>query len=182
MRRDRLAVLVALAVLRCGARGDLAGAGGDRGSDAGSPAAGGAEAPGGGGGSGGASGGAFAGTGGQWDASPGLDAAIADAASPDATSGGGKKLKLPVTDAAPPMDSGGPGYKVIDGGHDCELEDIGAVFAYQTCCNGKLCRGQCVVFDGQTAPVCYCASLVGGCPAPHHCCMGTHCNWSDYCT
>lgn len=190
MKRRLSLVLVALAAARCGARGDLADTADDRG-DASTPASGGSWAAAGGGGmgwgafpggSGSASGGGHSGSGGQSGGTSGLDAASSDATSSGATGGGGKKLKLPVADAAPPKDSGGPGYEVIDGGHDCELEDIGAVFAYQTCCNGKLCRGQCVVFDGQTAPVCYCASLVGGCPAPHHCCMGTHCNWSDYCT
>ncbi|MBI3201933.1 MAG: hypothetical protein HYZ29_10350 [Myxococcales bacterium] len=182
MRRELWVAVAALAVLRCGARGDLAGASGDEQGAGGSPAAGGADVLGGHAGSGGSSGGGAAGSGGQWGGSPALDASIADGPGSDATGAGGKKLKLPVSDAAPPADAGGPGFKVVDGGHDCELEDIGAVFAYQSCCNGKLCRGQCVLFDGQAAPVCYCASLVGGCPAPHHCCMGTHCGWSDYCT
>jgi hypothetical protein len=203
----RAALLLALAITaaRCGARGELGEpnpvgavdqpAGGRGPAAEASPGtggtldanAGGSGAPSSGGVGASAGGAAASGAGGE-PSSGGAAAAggggggTLDATVPDGSgSGGGKQLKIPFPDAAAPKDAAGPGYTVVDGGNDCEHENVGAVFAYQSCCNGTLCRGQCVVFDGQTEPVCYCASLVGGCPAPHHCCMGTHCAWADYC-
>jgi hypothetical protein len=74
-----------------------------------------------------------------------------------------------------------PEYERVTTDAGCGLETLPASHVYQTCCNGEPCRGDCVRFKGQKKPVCYCASLVGGCPAPHHCCRMTHCGWVDNC-
>ena len=105
------------------------------------------------------------------DAEPGADVS----ARPRRLSG------LPV---APARDAGArapPEYERVKMDESCGLESLPASYVHQTCCNGKPCRGDCVRFKGQQAPVCYCASLVGGCPAPHHCCRMTHCTWADRC-
>ncbi|MBK7584429.1 MAG: hypothetical protein IPI67_30020 [Myxococcales bacterium] len=187
---------VALSVVRCGARADLldstsagtganAGAGGfaspnaGAGGSAASPS-GGTSAQGGVGASSPELGGAGGGAEGPADSAPPADVSAPGKDGWDA-SGKGGKLKLPDASTPDVSDADGPGYVVIDGGNDCQKEWLGAVFAYQSCCNGVLCRGECVVFDGQQTPTCYCAGLKGGCPAPHHCCMATHCDWPDYC-
>ena len=40
----------------------------------------------------------------------------------------------------------------------------------QTCCNGAMCQGRCVLFSYATAPECFCAGQTGGCPGPMVCC------------
>jgi hypothetical protein len=49
-----------------------------------------------------------------------------------------------------------------------DLSNIDATI--QTCCNGKICNGQCVLHDQAREPVCECAGFVDGCPSPHVCC------------
>ena len=92
------------------------------------------------------------------------------------------RLRLPATPST--SDAGArptPEYERVKTDRSCGLEPVPAKFLYYTCCNGQPCRGDCVRFKGEKTPVCYCASLRGGCPAPHHCCMMTHCGWVDYC-
>lgn len=74
-------------------------------------------------------------------------------ASTDATAG--------VTDAHLP-------YVVIDGG-SCDAPD-GALWALETCCNGTLCQGQCVLYVDASDPTCLCAGVKGGCPGGWACC------------
>ncbi|MBI3201932.1 MAG: hypothetical protein HYZ29_10345 [Myxococcales bacterium] len=74
-----------------------------------------------------------------------------------------------------------PAYERVKTDESCGLESLPASYVHQTCCNGEPCRGECVRFKGQKKPVCFCADLVGGCPAPHHCCRLTHCTWVDRC-
>ena len=80
-----------------------------------------------------------------------------------------------TTDAFGDGDETGPPYTVIDGGA-CDAPD-GALWELETCCNGSLCQGQCVVFADSSTPACWCAGVVGGCPDGWVCCYsddGTH--------
>lgn len=63
-----------------------------------------------------------------------------------------------------------PPYAIIDGGA-CDAAPLEAGdLQVRTCCNGMICRGKCVVYDGTDASVCVCASLNGGCPESLVCC------------
>jgi hypothetical protein len=76
------------------------------------------------------------------------------------------------------------GYVVVDAGSDCGLVPLPAHHVQtQTCCNGTVCQGLCVLAPEASAPTCICAGQVGGCPAPMVCCEVTAiCSGAQCCT
>jgi hypothetical protein len=108
------------------------------------------------------------------DGRPMLDAStLVDADRPERTGSGpdseAPKPPFRFHDAAPLRKD----YVKLDGGHAC---DGGAprpeVNELRTCCNGVGCNGNCLLFQGATAPVCICAGVDGGCPGGWACCGG----------
>lgn len=65
------------------------------------------------------------------------------------------------------------GYQVIDEGRDCGIPatTIRVPLGWGVnCCNGEVCRGRCLLFDGWDRPACACSGLIGGCSARWMCC------------
>ena len=68
------------------------------------------------------------------------------------------------------------GYHVVDGGSDCGAAEVPAGHnETRTCCGGVPCEGLCVIGEDSSNPFCYCAAIIGGCPAEASvCCVFEH--------
>jgi len=100
----------------------------------------------------------------------------ATASLPDASNESGADSTVDdATNDVPPTDAGEdryPGFVIVDGGHDCDLPDSRASAAYNTCCRGAVCAGQCMQWLDGGDPFCGCAGLTTGCPGGYLCCPG----------
>lgn len=63
-----------------------------------------------------------------------------------------------------------PDYVVVKEGNACDLPRDRTDATIKTCCNGAICNGRCLLYQGNRTPVCECAGIAGGCPLPHVCC------------
>jgi len=100
----------------------------------------------------------------------------ADALDASLTGDGGTDATVTGVDArsdASPHDGGVDiGFVVVDGGRDCNLPDSSNTAAYNTCCAGSACAGQCMRWLDGGPSFCGCAGLTTGCPSGYLCCPG----------
>jgi hypothetical protein len=73
----------------------------------------------------------------------------------------------------------------VDEGNTCRLPELGKneTLVKRSCCNASVCEGICNQYPCESAPVCSCAGVTGGCPAPHVCCLypTVHCTNVEDC-
>lgn len=82
-----------------------------------------------------------------------------------------------VHSAGQPPPEGGPilrrssrgGFRV-DEGDTCGLDPLQLALEELECCNGKLCRGECLRIERNGPSFCSCNGRKDGCAAPDHCC------------
>lgn len=92
---------------------------------------------------------------------------------PSLDGGAASDAKKPKTGLKLPKESGPPpsyDFVEVDGGKDCDGGNINVCLnEVRGCCNGVMCKGYCLLFEGHSDPVCMCAGVDGGCPGDWVC-------------